>query len=132
RLRQGQSAIAVLCVNREETQASIGGALTFGILWLDSCRQEQAGKVVVEGLSLFVPPGTSALVRERMAHLNREAAKWRLYEFDEREDRLKAVDVSDRGNIATRLGRWTEEREVRDRVAAAFCRVCCPLGERRR
>lgn len=37
-LRQGQSAIAVLSVNREETQASIDAALTFGILWLDSCR----------------------------------------------------------------------------------------------
>ena len=59
--------------------------------------------MVVEGLSLFVPPGTSALVRERMAHLHREAAKWRLYEFDEREDRLKEIDFSDRGNIATRL-----------------------------
>ena len=35
-LRQGQSAIAVLGVNREETQASIDAALTFGILWLDS------------------------------------------------------------------------------------------------
>src|SRR5437870_13561716 len=52
-LRQGQSAIAVLGVNLEETQASIDAALTFGILWLDSCRQEQAGKLVVEGLSLF-------------------------------------------------------------------------------
>ena len=52
-LRQGQSAIAVLGVNREETQSSIDAALTFGILWLDSCRQDQAGKVVVEGLSLL-------------------------------------------------------------------------------
>jgi hypothetical protein len=33
-LRQGQSAIAVLGVNREETQSSIDAALTFGILWL--------------------------------------------------------------------------------------------------
>jgi hypothetical protein len=116
-LRQGQSAIAVLGVNLEETQASIDAALTFGILWLDSCRQEQAGKLVVEGLSLFVPPGTSSLVRERMSQLHREAAKWRLYEFDEREDRLKEIDVSDRGNIATRLVHWTDERAVRERFA---------------
>src|SRR2546430_2576243 len=61
-LRQGQSAIAVLGANREETQASIDAALSFGILWLDSCRQEKAGKFVVEGLRLFVPPGTSGLV----------------------------------------------------------------------
>src|SRR6266481_5802738 len=123
-LRQGQSAIAVLGVNGEETQASVDAALTFGILWLDSCRQEQAGKFVVEGLSLFVPPGTSALVRERMAHLHREAAKWRLYEFDEREDRLKEIDISDRGNIATRLVHWTDERAVRERFADPIAYVC--------
>jgi len=128
-LRQGQSAIAVLGVNGEETQASVDAALTFGILWLDSCRQEQAGKVVVEGLSLFVPPGTSALVRERMAHLHREAAKWRLYEFDEPEDRLKEIDVSDRGNIATRLVHWTDERAVRERFAESVAYVCSLMGE---
>lgn len=128
-LRQGQSAIAVLGVNREETQSSIDAALTFGILWLDSCRRDQAGKVVVEGLSLFVPPGTSALVRERMAHLHHEAAKWRLYEFDEREDRLKEIDVSDRGNIATRLVHWTDERAVRERFADSIAYVCSLMGE---
>ncbi len=128
-LRQGQSAIAVLGVNGEETQASVDAALTFGILWLDSCRQEQAGKVVVEGLSLLVPPGTSALVRERMAHLHREAAKWRLYEFDEPEDRLKEIDVSDRGNIATRLVHWTDERAVRERFAESVAYVCSLMGE---
>ena len=128
-LRQGQSAIAVLGVNLEETQASIDAALTFGILWLDSCRQEQAGKLVVEGLSLFVPPGTSSLVRERMSQLHREAAKWRLYEFDEREDRLKEIDVSDRGNIATRLVHWTDERAVRERFADSIAYVGSLMGE---
>ena len=38
-LRQGQSAFAVLGVNASETQASIDAALTFGILWLDVCRE---------------------------------------------------------------------------------------------
>ena len=128
-LRQGQSAFAVLGVNHEETQASVDAALTFGILWLDSCRQDQARKFVVEGLSLFVPPGTSALVRERMAHLHRESAKWRLYEFDEREDRFKEIDVSDRGNIATRLVYWTNERAVRDRFGDSIAYVCSLMGE---
>ena len=48
-LRQGQSAFAVLGVNENESQASIDAALTFGILWLDICRQSQAGKSVVGG-----------------------------------------------------------------------------------
>ena len=87
-LRRGQSGFAVLGVNGQETQASIDAALTFGILWLDACRQAQAGKLLVEGLMLFVPAGASALTRERMVHLDRDAAKWQLYEFDERTDAL--------------------------------------------
>jgi hypothetical protein len=43
---------------------------------------------LVEGLILFVPAETSALVRERMANLNRRAAKWGLFEFDERHHAL--------------------------------------------
>jgi hypothetical protein len=73
--RQGQSGFAVLGVNAQETQASIDAALTFGILWLDVCRTGQTGKVLVEGPTFFVPMGrTSALVRERMANLNRDAS----------------------------------------------------------
>jgi hypothetical protein len=49
-LRQGQSAFAVLGVNASETQASVDAALTFGILWLDACRQSSSGKFLVEGL----------------------------------------------------------------------------------
>src|SRR5205085_7505813 len=82
---------------------SIDASLTFGILWLDSCRQSHAGKFVVEGLKLFVPSGSSAVIRARMAQLDRDAAKWQLYEFDERADSLEAIDVLDRGNIDARL-----------------------------
>src|SRR5437868_4077738 len=100
-LQQGQSAFAVLGVNAQETQSSIDGALTFGILWLDVCRQAQAGRCVVEGLKLFLPAGTAMLTRERLAHLDPSAAKWQLYEFDQREDSLRQIDTADRGNITT-------------------------------
>ena len=53
----GSPAFAVLGVNPQETQSSIDAALTFGILWLDVCREAQAGKMVVEGLKLFLPAG---------------------------------------------------------------------------
>ncbi len=36
---RGQTAFAVLGVNASETQASIDAALTFGILWMDVCRE---------------------------------------------------------------------------------------------
>ncbi|MGA9797388.1 MAG: hypothetical protein WBQ68_00135 [Terriglobales bacterium] len=122
-LRRGQSGFAVLGVNAHETQSSIDAALTFGILWLDACRLTQAGKMVVEGLKLFLPAGTSALTRERMGHLHQGAAKWQLYELESRDDQLKEIEVSDGGNIRTRLVHWTDEAETAKRFAAAIGRV---------
>jgi hypothetical protein len=122
-LHRGQSAFAVLGVNGEETQGSIDAALTFAILWLDACRIAKAGKFVVEGLKLFLPAGTSALTRERMAHLNPASAKWQLYELEERDDSLKELDISDCGNVATRLVHSTDESAVQARFAAAVLQV---------
>ena len=114
-LRQGRTAFALLGVNAQETQSSIDAALTFGILWLDVCRQAQGANVLVEGLKMFVPVGCSALVRERMANLNRDAAKWALYELDERHDALVEIDCADRGNVATRLVHVADEQAARER-----------------
>ena len=114
-LRQGQSGFAVLGVNAQETQASIDAALTFGILWMDVCRQAQVGKIVVEGLDLVVPEGSSALVRERIANLSRAAAKWRLFELNERDGALNEIDCADRGNVATRLVHAPDERAALER-----------------
>jgi hypothetical protein len=122
-LRRGQSAYAVLGVNTSETQASIDAALTFGILWLDVCRQSSAGKALVEGLHVFVPMGSSALVRERMANLNRAAAKWSLFEFDERHDAVVEIDCSDRGNVATRLVHATNEAAALERFAESIEKI---------
>jgi len=122
-LRQGQSGFAVLGVNAQETQASIDAALTFGLLWLDACRQMHAGKMVVEGLKLFLPAACSAVARERMAHLNRKMAKWQLYELEQRDDDLREIDVSDCGNVNTRLVHCTEDAAARERFAGAISKV---------
>jgi hypothetical protein len=134
-VKRGQSGWAVLGVNEKETQASIDAALTFGILWLDVCRNSshpvaknatrvgQPRALLVEGLILFMPRGTSAVVRERMANLNRAAAKWRLFEFDEREDSVVEIDCSDRGNIETRLVHATNEAGARERFAESIERM---------
>ena len=66
-LKKGQTAFAVLGVNEQEPLASIDAALTFGILWLNACRESQNDRAVVEGLHLFVPPKSSGIVRERIA-----------------------------------------------------------------
>jgi hypothetical protein len=131
-LRQGQSAFAVLGVNSSETQSSIDAALTFGILWMDVCREhthvsqnrrDLGRPSLVEGLLLFVPVGCSGLVRERMANLNCEAAKWRLFEFDERHDAVIEIDCTDRGNIATRLVHAANESAALERFAESIATV---------
>lgn len=122
-MRQGRSAFALLGVNARETQSSIDAALTFGVLWLDVCRQAQAANVLVEGLKIFVPNGASALVRERMANLNQDAAKWSLFELDERHDALVEIDCADRGNVATRLVHVIDEEAARDRFKSSIAKV---------
>jgi hypothetical protein len=132
---RGQSAYAVLGVNEKETQASVDAALTFGILWMDERRAahhpspkpgERVGQprsLLIEGLLLFVPARSSGLVRERMANLNHAAAKWRLFEFNERDDSVVEIDCTDRGNIATRLIHVTNEAAAKERFAESIARV---------
>jgi hypothetical protein len=128
-LKRGQSGFAVLGVNGQEPQGSIDAALTFGILWLEVCRTANAGKLVVEGLKLFVPTGCSGLVRERMAHLNRAAAKWELYELEERGDELKPIEILDRGNISTRLVHCPNDAEIHERFAGPIALVRSVMAE---
>ena len=70
-----------------------------------------------------MPAGTSALTRERIAHLHPNAAKWQLYELENREDQLKEIEISDGGNIRTRLVHWTDEAAAAERFAEAIGRV---------
>jgi hypothetical protein len=120
--RRGQSAFAILGVNPQEDQASIDAALTIGLLWLQHCRERDV-HLLVEGLRLVVPAGTSSVVRERMAHLDRDAARFELYELADRSRDLLEIDAADRGNMATRLVRATHDAAVRERFAASIFRV---------
>ncbi len=122
-MRQGQRGLAVVAVNDQETQSTIDAALSCGILWLDACRLAQRDRRVVEGLAMIVPKGTVALTRQRMAHLHPTAAKWSLYEFDQREDALTPIDTSDRGNLATRLTHAVDEATACDRFNESTTRI---------
>jgi hypothetical protein len=121
--RKGRSAFAVLGVSHEETQAAVDASLTFALLWLQACREREAGKSVVEGLRLYVPSRTSATLQIRLAHLDHNAAKFQLFEFDERDESLTQIDYSDHGNIHTRLLRSPDVMQVRSRFAAIVDRV---------
>lgn len=123
-LHKGNTLFAVLGVNAEELQASVDGSLTIGLLWLDYLREREAGRKHVAGLKVFVPSGRSAVVRERMAHLNREAAAFELYEFDQRSEQAELQDTSDRGNIATRLVHCPNHQAAFERFEPSIIELC--------
>jgi hypothetical protein len=128
-LRRGRSAECVFGVNDSELQASVDGALTFALLWFHHCRDRDPARYFVEGLKLFVPKGRSAVVHARMHYLDRDAARFELIELDERGESLEQLDLSDQGNIATRLVRCPETDKVCERFASAIERVRAAVPE---
>ncbi|MBS1820663.1 MAG: hypothetical protein JST61_01600 [Acidobacteria bacterium] len=119
RLVQGQRAWAVVAVNPQESQATIDGALTVGILWLDRCRSMGDGRRVWQGLKVIVPRGTAALAASRMAWLNDRAAQWELWELDDKTEELAQRDLRDHGNIATHIVHAPNHAAVRERFSEA-------------
>jgi hypothetical protein len=122
-LRRGTSSFAVFGVNSQETQASIDAALTFALIWLDSCREREPGRSVVQGLRLYFPPQSSTAVQIRLGHLNHQLARFQLFEFDERDESLAEIDCSDMGNIETRLVRCPDAAQARARFSASIQRI---------
>jgi hypothetical protein len=122
-VRKGRSTFAIMGVNRQETQASVDAALTFSLLWLQACREREAGKSVVEGLRLYVPRESSATLQIRLSHLNQSAAKFQIVELEEKDESFTEIDYSDQGNINTRLVRCPDAAHTRSRFAKAISKV---------
>ena len=122
-LRKGHSSLAVLGVNREETQASIDAALTFGLLWLEDCRQREAGRSALGGLRLYVPPGCSDTLQLRMAYLNKSIARFELVEFDEAEEAAIPKDNFGPGSLESRLLRCPDVAQAHSQFAASIAKV---------
>jgi hypothetical protein len=70
-----------------------------------------------------VPKGTAALTQQRMAHLHPTAAKWHLYEHDERSGEMIAAETGECGNLATRLVQSVDTAAARARFAASIARI---------
>jgi len=128
-LVRGQHAWSVVAVNPEETQATIDGILTVGILWLEHCRALSGGRRVFQGLRLIVPRGCSALTLSRMPWLNERAAQWELWELDGKTEELEQRDASDHGNVTTRLVHAPDRQAVRERFAETISRVMAIVPE---
>ena len=122
-LHKGQQAWAVVGVNAEETPATVDGVLTIGILWLHLCRERAGGKRLFQGLRLIVPAGMGLVTLSRLAWMRADAAKWELYELDERTEELTERDPADTGNLSTKLLHAPDPERARERFAAALSRV---------
>lgn len=126
-LVRGPKAWAVIAVNAEETQATVDGALTLGILWLAYCREHSGGKRIFEGLKVIVPAGVAAVTRGRMAWLNPALAKWELYEMDERCETLESAHIGDEGNLDIRLVHSFSHERALERSQTAIDHVLALL-----
>jgi hypothetical protein len=122
-LAKGKQAWAVIGVNQEETQATVDGLLTPGILWLTHCRESAEGRRLFQGLRVIAPKGMEALTLSRLAWLNPAAAQWELWAFDEETEELTERDAADHGNLATRLVHAPNEEAARERFRAASAKV---------
>lgn len=126
----GQQAWAVIAVNAEETQATVDGILTLGVLWLAHCRENAGGRRLYRGLRLVVPRGMAALTASRLAWMNRDAAQWELWEFDQKTEEMERRDVAGYGDSALRLRHSPDElihapdeSAARERFAESATRV---------
>jgi hypothetical protein len=122
-LVQGQKAWAVIAVNEEETQTTVDGILTLGILWLQHCRESGDGRRLYQGLKLVVPRGMAVLTLSRMAWLNANVAQWELWELDQKSEELERRDAADHGNLTTRLLHAPSEQAAQERFAESRLRV---------
>ena len=131
-LVEGQHAWAVIAVNAAETQATIDGILTLGVLWLAHCREHAGGRRLYRGLRMIVPRGMATFTASRLAWMNPDAAQWELWEFDEKSEELERRDAADHGNLSTRLIHAPDEAAARERFAESAVRVMALVPERAR
>ena len=124
---KGNFAEAVIGIGAEESSATIDGVLTLGLLWLDYCREHSLKRSGPSrhfgGLKVVVPAGTWRTTAERMVWLTHSAARFQLFELDERSEELTEIDYRDTGNIESRLVHAFDVGSALDRAQAGLNRV---------
>jgi hypothetical protein len=105
---RGRQRWAVIGASSLETQASLDGMLTYGLIWLDWSLQRQTNsrqKTIITGLRLFLPVGRSRITANRLPWLKSGPGgmRFELYEIDEDQWRVERVDERDFGNVETHL-----------------------------
>ena len=131
-MHKGTHAWAVIGVNQEETQATVDGILTLGILWLAHCRENALGRRLFQGLKVIAPRGMESLTLSRLAWLNAAIAKWELWAFNEETDELEQRDAADHGNLLTRLLHAPNLAAAEERFGESVARVLALVPPRMR
>ena len=123
-LRHGLSGMAAIAAPPEN--ASCGGILAFGIIWLDYLRRREPG-LTIRRLVFFVPSRSHQDVALRAQWLNPAVFECELYIFDER-DRAGIIDLTDAGNLDSTLPQChrashpnSETANLRDLPADVTC-----------
>lgn len=128
-LVRGTKAWALIGVAEGESQPTIDGVLTLGILWLSHCREHGSVRRHYEGLRVVVPAGMGEVTRSRMAWMNPAMARWELWEMDERSEDLTALDLQDHGNLHVHLVHAFDPKSTLERSRASVERVLSLLSE---
>lgn len=122
-MKRGQSYFATIAVSAVETQPTVDAVVSTAILWLEYLRERLAARGHVEGIAVFAPEKRAQSVRLRVVHLNREIAKWRLLELDERSEAAHELPVDDYGNLDTRLVHCPDARQTLERLSSAVIKI---------
>ncbi len=96
-LKQGQHAWAAIGA----VPGSAGGAIAFGLIWLDYLRRREH-RLSVDGLALLLPRGEEVATCLRLRCLSASAARFAVFVYDDAHSEER-VDPADHGNLDTRL-----------------------------
>ncbi len=126
-LVHGREAWAIVAVDAEESQTTIDGILSIGLLWLEHLREQHAGRRLYRGLRLLLPDGTAATTLSRLRWLRRDATLFELYTLNRRTQELTLCDPDDGGNQQTRLQHAPDLDATHDRLGPAIAKVVALL-----
>ncbi len=103
--RRGREAWAFLGLSEFENPSAVENALVYGLIWLDWLREhtDRSQEVIVSGLKLILPAAAVAVAAHRAAYLNPHAAGIEILEWTPSDERPRAIDLGDYGNVETRL-----------------------------
>lgn len=119
---RGSAHTAVLAVGENESPETIARILTFGLLWFDHLRTSGGFGATLFGLRLILPASGVRKVAHSCAALAPSLGV-RLFSLDPRLDTLEESNVSQAGNIDSRLVPHREFKDLLDRAHPAVARI---------